>query len=178
MSVKKTKINYGLILVLVVGLVFWGMVFGAISQTFDTSAPAGGDSPKSGDNEIRAHKDAIQERMNDHNGQADEGDHLWVQTGTTVDDDHVGQHRKVTFSQVASDPDAMTTYGNGTIADVGHLYQKDVSGNGELFWEDEADNVVQMTSGGVLLTDVANDVYVKSVDNGNPASFENPAPKI
>jgi hypothetical protein len=115
---------------------------------YDTATPGGLDDPREADDEMRLTKAAIQERMNDHNGQADEGDHYWPLTGTEVSDEDAGQHRMVTLRQLSVNPSALTSYANTT--DLGFLYQKDVSNNGELFWEDEADNVVQLTSGGGL----------------------------
>ena len=137
----KTKIIFLLVVV--------GLTLAALTNTYDTATPDGSvDDPKDGDNRIRETTAAIQERMNDHNGTANEGDHYWPLTGTNVSNIDTGQHRMVTLRQMAADPDSLTSY--STITNLGFLYQKDVSGNGEFFYEDEASNVLQMTSGGDL----------------------------
>ena len=48
----------------------------------------------------------------------------------------------------SDDPDTLTSY--SSLTDLGFLYQKDDSGNGELFWQDEAGNVIQITKAGKL----------------------------
>lgn len=120
----------------------------ALSETFDTATPAGGDSPTEADDRIREVKAAIQEFMDDHNGGDEEGDHYWPLDGTEITDVDVGQHRKITLRQLSDDPSTLASY--ATITDLGFLYQKDVAGNTELFWQDEAGNVVQMTKAGDL----------------------------
>lgn len=122
--------------------------YAALTNTYDTSTPAGSDDPREADDRMREIKAAVQERMNDHNGQTDEGDHYWPKTGTEVSDDDTGQHRMVTLRQLADNPSTLTSYAVTT--DLGFLYQKDVDGNGELFYQDEADNVIQLTVGGLL----------------------------
>jgi hypothetical protein len=123
----------------------------ALTNTFNTASPAGSDDPRQADDRMREIKAAVQERMNDHNGEADEGDHFWPLDGSlTTQVLHVdtGQHRMVTLRQMSGNPSALTSY--ASIANLGFLFQKDVSGNGELFWQDEAASVLQITTGGDL----------------------------
>ncbi len=121
-------------------------VFAALTNTYDTATPAGSDDPRFADDRMRETKAAVQEFMNDHNGQTDEGDHYWPLTGTEVSDTAVGQHRMVTLRQLADNPSTLTSY--GTTTDLGFLYQKNDTDNGELYWQDEADNVLQLTTDG------------------------------
>jgi hypothetical protein len=123
--------------------------FGALSNVYNTATPGGGDDPRNADNEMRLIKAAIQERMNDHNGTVDEGDHYWDLTSTQVSNADTGQHRMVTLRQLTVNPSALTSYAT-TTTDLGFLYQKDVSGNGELYWQDEADQVLQLTLEGLF----------------------------
>ena len=127
-----------------------------LTNTYDTSTPGGTDDPREADDRMREIKAAVQEFMNDHNGQTDEGDHFWPLTGTEVSNTAVGQHRMLTIRQLSGNPSALTSY--ATTTDLGFLYQKNVSGNGELFWEDEADNVIQLTSGGGLYSSTSGQV--------------------
>lgn len=140
--------------------------YSALTSTYDTATPGGGDDPREADNRMREIKAAVQERMNDHNGEADEGDHYWPLTGTEVSDDDSGQHRMVTLRQLTVNPSALTSY--ATTTDLGFLYQKNVTGNGELFWQDEADNVIQLTSGGTLFgnTITGNVAIIGTLDVG------------
>lgn len=147
MSVKKTKIIIALLVVL-----SYCVLYGEITS-FDVSKPDGGDDPKAGDDEIRAFKDAVQERMNDHivlgEPIADEGDHYWPKTGSTVDDNDTGQHRMLTLRQMEGNPSALTSY--GSITDLGFLYLKESSsGNSELYWQDEAGRIIRLTNEGDL----------------------------
>lgn len=88
----------------------------------------------------QAIKRALRERLaEDHYFYADETGHS-----------DVGYHKQVTLPVLAADPSA--------VASAGRLYTKDVSGKAELFWEDEDENIIQMTSAGA--------VYVNSVPTG------------
>jgi hypothetical protein len=128
---------------------FWLILLtGALDSTFDTATPAGTDNPRDADDRMREIKDAVQERMNDHNSEEDEGDHYWPLTGTEVSDTDAGQHRMVTLRELGSDPDGLTSY--GTISNIGFLYTKDDSGATELYWEDDSSNVIQLTAGGYI----------------------------
>lgn len=123
-------------------------IYAALDSTYDISTPASSDNPRDADDRMREIKAAIQERMNDHNGTADEGDHYWPLSGSQVSDVDTGQHRMVTLRQLTDNPSTLTSY--STTTDLGFLFQKDVSGNGELFWQDEADNVLQISLDGLF----------------------------
>ena len=113
----------------------------AVTYTYDVTAPAGSDSPRSGDDEIRTLKLGLHERLN--------VDHDFTQTGNTVDvginggSADLGKHRQVTFVSVIDTP---TPADN----DKGILYSKTASSKGELHWIDEDSNEIQLTSAGVL----------------------------
>lgn len=134
----------------------------ALANQFDTSAPPDtGESPRLGASRIRELKNAVQERMNDHNGAANQGDHFWPKSGSQVSDNDTGQHRMLTLRQMAANPSTLGSYAVRT--DLGWIFQKDVGGNGELFWQDEAANVIQISSGGKLLGDAvrwSNNTYL------------------
>lgn len=168
-----------------IGIVFFIVLLSlnllaALTNTYDVSTPGGQDDPREADDRMREIKASVQERMNDHNGYTDEGDHYWPLDGTEVSDNDTGQHRMVTLRQLSDDPDTLTSYAD--LTDLGFLYQKDESGNGELFWEDESANVLQLTSGGytngaILLADsvaaasieFTNNTYLTQKDSGGTA---------
>ena len=104
----------------------------------DPSVPAGAEDPKLGDNRIRELARAVAEILNvDHYIGSDGG------AGTGYNEDAAGEHLRVKFTApLAADP---TNASNKAF-----LYTKDVSSVVELFWEDEAGNVLQLTSGGVF----------------------------
>lgn len=97
------------------------------------------------------------------------------------DTDVVSQHpanartfRDVTESYLNTDHDFNTGHHNwaalveqagnpGAVANTGFVYTKDVAGATELFWEDHAGNVKQITAGGKINV-VATDIPVNSVD--------------
>jgi len=89
-------------------------VSAALTNTYDTSTPAGSDDPREADDRMREIKAAVQERMNDHNGETDEGDHYWPLTGTAVSDTDAGQHRMVTLRQLSDNPSTLTSYATTT----------------------------------------------------------------
>ena len=62
----------------------------ALTNTFDTATPAGSDDPAEADDRMREIKAAVQERRNDKNGVADDGDHYWPKTGTEGSDTATG----------------------------------------------------------------------------------------
>lgn len=102
------------------------------TETHDETKPAGSRARSLGDDDIREFKRTIRERLAiDHEFVADE-------TGET----DVGIHKKITLKVSAADPTAYD--------DVGYLYIKTVSGREELFWEDDAGNVKQLTNVGKL----------------------------
>jgi len=88
----------------------------------------------------QAIKRALRERLaEDHCFYADETGHS-----------DVGYHKQVTLPVLAADPSA--------VASAGRLYTKDVNAKAELFWEDEDENIIQLTNAGA--------VYVNSVPSG------------
>jgi len=104
----------------------------AHTQTWNSSyeaIPANGDDASEGALRIRNLKRDIRERL--------ELDHIMDES------DNDGLHEKVTFAAPISKPTAVT--------DQGFLYTKDVSAKAELFWLDEDDNEVQLTSAGSAL---------------------------
>ena len=110
----------------------------AKTDPIDPSVPAGTEDPKLGDNRIRELARAVAEILNiDHYIGSDGG------AGTGYNEDAAGEHLRIKFTApLAADP---TNASNKAF-----LYTKDVSSVVELFWEDEAGNVLQLTSGGVL----------------------------
>lgn len=62
--------------------------------------------------------------------------------GASYTNAQAGKHLQVSLLQRGSDPTVP--------ADEGAVYVKDVSGNNEVFWKDEAGNVIQVTSLGTL----------------------------
>lgn len=105
----------------------------AYIETWDVTVPDGGDDLSQGDDTIRAMKRALDERLNeDHVKPSDE-------TGSTT----VGYHRKVQLVKQASDPAAVPS--------TGILYTKDTgSGFMELYFEDEAADIIQLTKRGKI----------------------------
>ncbi|MDD5501961.1 MAG: hypothetical protein PHH26_00670 [Candidatus Thermoplasmatota archaeon] len=114
-----------------------------LTNTFDTNTPLGSQAPDVIDDRIRESKAAIQERMNDHNGVADTGDHYWPKTGTQVSDTDTGEHRKVTLRTLSAVEIAALD------ADKAVMYRSEV--DGEYYFTDGAGNTIQITSGGLSL---------------------------
>ncbi len=107
-------------------------------ETNDVSKPAGDRARSLGDDDIRELKRAEIERQ--------AIDHQRVEDETGLG--NIGTHKKVTLSETqAVDP---TKYD-----DCGYLYIKTVNAIKELFWEDSAGNVKQLTSGGKLSVSAA-----------------------
>ena len=100
------------------------------SVTYDTATPLGTDAPSTLDNQIRNLKSANQER--------NDVDHYWPLTGTQVSDVAVGEHRKISFNAPISHP----TYG----ANKAFLYPANANSVIELWWLDELNNFIQITS--------------------------------
>jgi len=143
----------------------------ALTNDFDTATPLGSNAPSVIDNKIREVKAAVQERMNDHNGDADEGDHYWPLDGTEVSDDDAGQHRKVTLRNDWDHTDKERE-------DAIILHSKDVNGKAEAFALDEDGNDIQLTSGGVSsighsVTAKTEDYTVQSTELKNNVIFSN-----
>jgi len=159
-----------IIFILLVMLLIAYSAYCGLTNTYDTSTPGGSDDPREADDRMREIKAAVQERMNDHNGETDEGDHYWPLNGTEVDNNDTGQHRMVTLRQLSDNPSTLTSY--GTTTDLGFLYQKNISGNGELFYEDEADNVLQLTTEGLfnLNSAIWAGVFATNTDDGSDSS--------
>lgn len=73
----------------------------------------------------------------------------------TDHDFNTGHHANVGLVEQAGNP--------ATVANTGFIYTKDVAGATELFWEDHAGNVKQITTGGKLNV-LAADIPINSVD--------------
>jgi len=110
----------------------------AKTDPIDPGVPAGTEDPKLGNDRIQELARAVAEILNvDHYIGSDGG------AGTGYNEDAAGEHLRVKFTApLAADPT--------NAANKGFLYTKDVSSVVELFWEDEAGNVLQLTSGGVF----------------------------
>ena len=134
------------------------------SSTYDTATPGGGDSPTEADDRMREIKAAIQER--------EDVDHVWDETGTEVSDADTGEHRKVTLNApLAADP--------APGAEKAAIYTKDVGGKAELHFQDEDDNVLQLTDVGSinivsadLIETLDNDTYFSAVDNAGTGAVD------
>lgn len=124
------------------------------TDPIDISSPASTSSPKQGDDAIRTLARAVIEILSvDH--------HVGTATDNKYNDADIGEHEQVTFNApLEADP--------APGANKGALYIKDVGGVAELFFQDEVDNPVQLTTGGKLrfasLDNVANDTYIAAVD--------------
>lgn len=118
----------------------------------NTGVPAGGESPRLGDDRIRAQAAGIVELMQvDH--------YMGTPTGTAYDSDDAGKHVKVTFRESQTVKPSIGT-------DKGMLYLKGETP--ELFYEDSAGNETQLTDQGKIpftsLNNLANDTYLKAKD--------------
>ncbi len=116
------------------GLIVYATVF---TNVLNTARPAGADSPTEADDNMRRIQAAIQELLNVC---------LYVPlTGTEISDADAGEIRKILFHEPIASP--------GTVAaDHGVLFIKDVAGKAELFWMDEDEQEIQLTSAGDLKT--------------------------
>lgn len=130
-----------------------------MATTYDTSQPAGGDSPTGADDEMRDTKKAIQERL--------DLDHYWELTGTVADDAGTGTHRKITFYSTIPDP--------GQASGKAHLYMKD----DELYYQDADNSTLKLTDNGTLnitssdLTGtLASDEFFSCVDDAGTGTVE------
>lgn len=101
-------------------------------QTWDETVPAGTRALNLGDDDIRAFKVAIRERL------AGGGMHF-----PSTDDANAGLFNNVKFIEASANPTVE--------ANRGFLFTKDVSGVTELYWMDSSGNVMQLTSGGAFL---------------------------
>lgn len=102
--------------------------------------PADAAAAAQGANRIRDLKVDIRERL--------DLDHIMDQD---INDD--GRHRQVCFIEQASDP--------GNLANKGFLYTKDVGGITELFYEDSAGSLFQLSDTGKLLLLGTNNSWTK-----------------
>jgi len=110
---------------------------------WDESAPLGFREKKKGAERIRELKTQIREiYQNDHC------------TGSSGDGSYWGSHIKLTFHEQDSDQ----------IADpnTGVLYAKEIDSKAELFWYDEQDHVIQLTSKGSFSGGMVNEVRIYS----------------
>jgi len=128
----------------------------AYTDTWDANfeaAPADSDNVSEGAERIRDTRIGIRERL--------EKDHYMDIAGTDVDH---GEHKWVTLREQASAP--------GKVADKGFLYIKDVgSGVEELFYEDEAGNEIQLTSGNYVAAPFASGTKMWFFQNTAPTGW-------
>ena len=128
----------------------------AYTDTWDEdfeAAPADSDNTSEGAERIRDTRIGIRERL--------EKDHYMDIAGTDVDH---GEHKWVTLREQASAP--------GNVADKGFLYIKDVgSGVEELFYEDEAGNEIQLTSGNYVAAPFASGTKMWFFQNTAPTGW-------
>lgn len=108
----------------------WLTLLFGFSFTFDTSTPQGSDDPAEADDRMREIKAAIQEREN--------VDHYWPLTVTEVSDADAGEHRKITYHESIADPTQVASHA--------HSYMK----SDELFYQDDTNTTLQITSGGKI----------------------------
>jgi hypothetical protein len=109
----------------------------SFSNPIDVATPEGTESIGNGDDRIREFKDGVQELLS--------VDHEASLTETSIDSVDSGCHNKITLLEQGSDPSAQT----GVDTNFGLLYtKKDTGGTdrSELFWKDESDNVLMLTS--------------------------------
>ena len=139
----------------------------AFSRNWDTSyetSPSSSGNISSGDDRIREMKTDIRERI--------DIDHYMDESGTQADH---GEHRKVTFHEpLTSDPTPGT--------DKGALYIKDVNSKAELVFQDEDDNVVQLTSQGGLAAEIqkvrADDATVSNFTSAAVVPYDDTIPQM
>ena len=113
---------------------FSALLFGW-TATYDTTTPAGTDSPSVIDDRIREVKLGVQERQN--------VDHYWPLAGSQVSDDDAGKHRKVTFQEVLGTKPTLT---DGQLA----IYTKLTDSNEAIWLESDAGTERQLTTGSGL----------------------------
>ena len=103
---------------------------------FDTETIKGSTNPRLLDDKITTILKALSERL--------DADHFYELTGTQVSNTDAGKHRKITFkAPLTENPDPGEN--------KGALYLKDVDSKAELHFEDEDNNVIQITSQGVMM---------------------------
>lgn len=130
-----------------------------------THKPQGSDSPRMGDDVIRALARAVIEWLGtDH---FIEADFSGIPTGKDYDDDDGGKHNQITFRLAM---DATPSLG---ASDEGILYTKTVSGTPELHFRDAAGNEIQLTDNGglsnILLKNNLPQINIQEADQSAPA---------
>lgn len=130
-----------------------------------THKPQGSDSPRMGDDVIRALARAVIEWLGtDH---FIEADFSGTPTGKDYDDDDGGKHNQITFRLAM---DATPSLG---ASDEGILYTKTVSGTPELHFRDAAGNEIQLTDNGglsnILLKNNLPQINIQEADQSAPA---------
>jgi hypothetical protein len=114
------------------------------TTSLNENTPAGSQSINLGDNRLREYKTQNREIL--------EVDHVYPSSGQ---DATAGQHKKVTLLN-------STTVSAG-VADSGILHVEDDNSKGELFYMDEDDNDVQLTSAGKIGSD-STDIICDTID--------------
>jgi len=125
----------GLTLAVTFALGLMMALLGAWTATYDTTTPAGTDSPSIIDDRIRETKLGVQERQN--------VDHYWPLSGSQVSDADAGKHRKITFQEALATKPTLT---DGQLA----LYTKLTDSNEAIWLESEAGTERQLTTGSGL----------------------------
>ena len=106
-------------------------------RTYDIDTPDGSiDDPAEAADRMNEIKLATQEREN--------VDHNWPLTGSEVSDADAGEHRKITLRTLTAVAIAALT------ATKAYLYR--LVTDGELYFKDDDDNTIQLTSGGKILS--------------------------
>ena len=125
----------------------------AFTKTWNEAAPAGGDNPRSGDDEIRDLKFALRERL------AQDHYFLAAEAGST----DIGFHKKTTYLVQGAAPAAK--------ANAYITYGLDVGGICELHGKDENSKVVQFTSDGNLVGVMPSGAVILYVGAACPAGY-------
>jgi len=121
------------------------------ADTYDTSTPAGSDSPTEADDRMRETKAATQERLNVCM--------YFPLSGTEVSDSHTGEFRFCLFhAPIVATPTVAADHGDLRIADV--------AGKAELHWTDEDEQEIQLTSAGGLYSSTTLDVVGNATVGG------------
>jgi len=109
----------------------------AWARTYDITTPDGSvDSPAEAADRMNEIKAALQERL--------DVDHFFPLTGSEVSDTDAGEHRKITIRTLTAVAVAALT------ATKAYLYR--LVTDGELYFKDDDDNTIQLTSGGKILS--------------------------
>jgi hypothetical protein len=109
----------------------------AKTDPIDPNVPAGGETPRLGNDRIQELARAVAEILNvDHYIGSDGG------AGVGYNEDAAGEHVRIKFNAPIATP--------VNVANKGFVYIKDFSGKAELCFEDEDGNEIQLTSGGVF----------------------------